>query len=184
MRKWIILLAVFSLCIAPLAAKGIKRGTPAEKRARIDTMAQETLDQLMAKSPGAKELYGKAVGYAVFDNLKLSLFITGGGGVGVAVNKTTGKRTYMKMGTAGLNVGLGGQKFQVVFLFQNMETFNDFVRHGWQADASANAVAGTAGANKGTTFRNGMAVYQLTEGGLMIQADVSGTKYWKSKKLN
>jgi lipid-binding SYLF domain-containing protein len=184
MRKLIILLAVFSLCIAPLAAKGVKRGTPAEKKARIDTMAQETLNDLVADSPGAQELLGKAVGYAVFDNLKLSLFISGGGGVGVAVNKNSGQRTYMKMGTAGLNIGLGGQKFQVVFLFQNMKTFNSFIDHGWQADANANAVAGTAGANKGTTFRNGMAVYQITQGGLMLQADVAGTKYWKSKKLN
>jgi hypothetical protein len=29
-----------------------------------------------------------------------------------------------------------------------------------------------------------MAFYQLTEGGLMLQADISGTKYWKNKKLN
>ena len=51
----------------------------------------------------------------------------------------------------------------------------------WEAEASANAVAGDKGANAGTVFRNGMAVYQLTEAGLMVQADISGTKYWKSK---
>jgi len=27
-------------------------------------------------------------------------------------------------------------------------------------------------------------VYTLTTAGLMLQADLSGTKYWKSKKLN
>ena len=27
-------------------------------------------------------------------------------------------------------------------------------------------------------------IRELTEGGLMLQADISGTKYWKHKKLN
>jgi len=57
-------------------------------------------------------------------------------------------------------------------------------RKATKAEGSANAVAGTAGANKQAEFTNGMAVYQLTEGGLMLQADISGTKYWKNKKLD
>ena len=38
--------------------------------------------------------------------------------------------------------------------------------------------------NAETTFRNGLAVYQLTGTGLMLQADIAGTKYWKNRKLN
>jgi lipid-binding SYLF domain-containing protein len=154
------------------------------KRQKIDAMAKESLDTLFAEAEKSKALFDQAYGYAVFDNLKISLGVTGGGGVGVAVNKSSGARTYMKMGTGGLNLGLGGQKYQVVFLFQDAKTFNSFVEKGWKAEGSANAVAGTAGANAGANFTNGMAVYQLTEGGLMLQADISGTKYWKNKKLN
>jgi len=154
------------------------------KRQKIDATAKESLETLFAEAEKSRTLYDQAYGYAVFDNLKISLGITGGGGVGVAVNKSTGQRTYMKMGTGGLNVGLGGQKYQVVFLFQDAKTFNSFVEKGWKAEGSANAVAGTAGANAQTNFTNGMAFYQLTEGGLMLQADISGTKYWKYKKLN
>ena len=29
-----------------------------------------------------------------------------------------------------------------------------------------------------------MAVYQLTEAGVMLALDFTGTKYWKSKELN
>ena len=29
-----------------------------------------------------------------------------------------------------------------------------------------------------------MAYWVLSEGGLMIQADITGTKYWKYEKLN
>jgi lipid-binding SYLF domain-containing protein len=154
------------------------------KREETNLMAKETLARLFEESPSAKELFDKTYGYAVFSNLKVSIGITGGGGSGVAVNKETDERTYMNMGTGGLNLGLGAQKYQVVFFFQTEKPFRYFVDKGWKADASANAVAGTKGANVDAQFINGMAVYQLTQAGLMLQADISGTKYWKNDKLN
>ena len=35
-----------------------------------------------------------------------------------------------------------------------------------------------------TNFVNGLAIYQLTEKGLMLNADIAGTKYWLNDKLN
>jgi len=156
----------------------------AEKRAKIQQNTKEALAGLFKESPKAKELYGKAYGYAVFSNTKVSLGLTGGGGSGEAVVKGTGAKTYMRMGTAGLNLGLGAQKYKVVFLFEDSISFKSFVDKGWQAEGGANAVAGTAGANADPSFRQGMAVFTLTDGGLMLQADISGTKYWKSDDLN
>jgi lipid-binding SYLF domain-containing protein len=155
----------------------------AEKRAKIDGIASEALDSLFEQSPKAKELSEQAYGYAVFDNWKFAFGVSGGGGHGVAV-ANDGARTYMKMGTGGVGLGLGGQKYQVIFLIQDEKTFNSFVNVGWQADASASAAAGTEGASAASSFVNGIAVYQLTEAGLMANADVTGTKYWKHKKLN
>jgi lipid-binding SYLF domain-containing protein len=153
-------------------------------RERLDAMAQESLNRLFERAPESNSLYQKAVAYAVFDVTKVSIGVTGGGGTGVAVDKGTGARTYMHMGTGGLNLGLGGQVFQLVFLFADSATFQQFLDVGWDASASANAVAGRAGANAEASFQNGFAVYTLTDAGLMLQADLSGTKYWKSKKLN
>lgn len=168
--------------VATDAAAGEKKKQ--KKRDKSDRIASETLKELFAKEPTAKSLHDKAYGYAVFSNVKVSLGVTAGGGNGVAVNKETGARTYMNMGTAGLNLGLGGQRYYVVFFFETEERFNEFVENGWEADASANAAAGKHGANAEATFRNGMAFYQLTGAGLMLQADISGTKYWKDKDLN
>jgi lipid-binding SYLF domain-containing protein len=154
------------------------------KRMKIDETADEALKELFAESGKAKDLYEEAYGYAVFDNLKVAIGISGGGGNGVAVDKGSGARKYMKMGTVGIGLGLGGTKYQVVFLFQDSTTFNNFVEKGWQADAGAAAVAGTASADVKTGFVNGLAIYQLTEKGLMAAADIAGTKYWKNKKLN
>jgi lipid-binding SYLF domain-containing protein len=171
------------------------RGNAEDKREKIDAIAKDALNVVLEKRARAKQLFDKAYGYAVFDNVKISLMISGGGGRGVAVERGSGNRTYMSMGTAGLNIGLGAQKYQVIFLFEDKATFEDFVNKGWQADANANAVAGTkganaeaaagsAGANVEAAFEGGMALFQITEAGLMLQADIAGTKFWKNKKLN
>jgi len=165
-------------------AAGAGRGSRRDLKKEIDTVAADALATLFEKNADSKELYDKAHGYAVFDNLKIAFGLSGGGGSGVAVDKAAGTRTYMKMGTGGVGFGLGGQKYQVIFFFQNESTYTNFIEKGWQADASAKAAAGTSGANVKTGFRNGIAIYQLTEKGLMASADVAGTKYWKNKKLN
>ena len=140
--------------------------------------------QLLKDNPKAKELFDKAYGWAAFDNLKLGFFFSGGGGKGVAVNKKTGHKTYMEMGTAGFGLSFGGKKYQVVFLFQDSKTFNSFVNEGWQATAEASATAGKEGSGSQTNFVNGVAVYQLDTKGLMASADISGTKYSKDDDLN
>ncbi len=176
-------LALVVSCVEAVAQDSTKSKTQ-RKRETIDSMAQGALDDLFAKDKHAKELYDLSYGYAVFSGVKVMFGVSGGGGSGVAVVKNTGQRVYMKMGTGGLGIGLGGQKSQVVFLFQDRKTVEDFIYNGWQGDASANAVAGTAGANAATSFTKGMVIYQITESGLMLKADAAGTKYWVDKKLN
>jgi lipid-binding SYLF domain-containing protein len=187
MKRWVAVLSILMLAVSlqgAAFAEGETKTKYNKKRGKIDQNERETLERLFEKSDRAKRLYDRAVAYAVFDNTKVSIGVTGGGGAGVAVDRRSGQRTYMKMGTAGLNVGLGAQVYQIVFLFEDEETFDSFINKGWEAGTSANAVAGKAGANAEASFTKGMAVYQLTEGGLMLQADISGTKYWKYKKLN
>jgi len=154
------------------------------KRVKIDEMSAAVLEQVMNTNWKAQELFETAYGWAAFDNLKIAFLISGGGGNGVAIKKETGERTYMKMGTGGIGLGIGGQSYQVLFFFQDEKTFFNFVEKGWKADASAQAAAGKDGANATTGFVNGVAVWQITDKGLMASADISGTKYWKNKKLN
>ena len=194
MRKFLlsfsILMGLTAMVVAPVLAADDDdkdddgKVSPAEKREKIDAVSKEALDTVFAKDPNSKKLFEKAYGYAVFDNLKLSLLLSTARGAGEAVKKSDGSKTYMKMGSVGLNIGLGGQKCQIIFFFETKDVFDKFVEKGWQAESGANAVAGTAGANAGVTFKNGMAVYQITEKGLMLQADINGTKYYKDKKLN
>jgi len=154
------------------------------KRLKINEMADAALETVMNGNWKAEELFETAYGWAAFDNLKIAFLLSGGGGNGMAIRKESGERIYMKMGTAGIGLGIGGQSYQVIFFFQDERTFHNFVEKGWKADASAQAAAGKDGANATTGFVNGVAVWQITDKGLMASADISGTKYWKNKKLN
>jgi lipid-binding SYLF domain-containing protein len=193
MKRWIGPLIAIGLCFFAVVAvvdaqeesgegwESLKRES---KRMKIDEMADLALKKVLAGNDKAERLYEMSYGWAAFDNLKLAFVFSGGGGNGVAVNKNTGEHTFMKMGTVGVGLGLGANKYQVVFLFQDEHSFANFVDKGWQADAGASAVAGKAGAEVKTDFVNGLAIYQVTDTGLMAHADIAGTKYWKNKKLN
>ena len=177
-----------------------KEAKAEKKRDELDEMADETLEKLFEESLGAEDLFDKSYGYAVFDNRKTSLMISTGGGKGIAVERDTGDKTYMRMAAAGLNLGVGLSFYQVVFLFEDKDTFTNFVEKGWEVGAGADVTGGEKGtsakasatttgdaavaAHKSAVFSEGMAVFQFTEKGLMLQADISGTKSWKYDKLN
>jgi len=177
------ILVVLFIAAAPATVEATEQGR-VDRRAAIDTMAWDTMERLFMENDSARALATHAKGWAVFDSFKAAFIVSGGGGVGVAVDEDSGERTYMKMGTGGIGLGVGGQSYQVVFLFEDRATLRRFVDKGWAADASANAVAGTSGRNHDASFNHGVAVFQLTNKGLMAQVDISGTKYWKHRKLN
>jgi lipid-binding SYLF domain-containing protein len=158
--------------------------SPAEARREIDRMAEAALNKLFGRSPEARRQFEEAAGYAVFDTRKFSFMITTGFGAGVAVDKATGERTYMKMATGGVNIGAGVKYFQVVFLFPDKATFRQFVENGWSADTDASALGGKEGIGGGLRLANGVLVYEVSDTGVALSASLAGTKYWKDDKLN
>lgn len=101
----------------------------------------------------------------------------------MAVDKTTEKRTYMNMFGMGVALGLGGKFYQQVVLFESKQDFDTFVNEGWEATSEASAVAGEDAEEFSAQFNSGVAVYQLNSKGLLIDANVSGSKYWVNEEL-
>jgi lipid-binding SYLF domain-containing protein len=156
----------------------------AATRERVDANAQETLKELFEENEGAKKLYDKAAGYAVFSGTKAGFVVSGGGGVGVAVDKKTRQRTYMKMGSAGVGLSFGARRYDLVILFETPKHLANFVQGGWDSSATAEATAGTESKGVGSTFFEGIAIFRMTNRGLMANADVSGTRFWVAEDLN
>lgn len=176
------LLVAAALTLSTGAALAQGSGEAQQRRQEIDSNAQVVLDELLMQE-GARDLYGRAVGYAVFTVTKGGFIVSGGGGNGVAVDKGTGQRTYMRMGTAGVGLGIGGQRYSLIMLFETKDRLDKFIAGGWDSRATAEAAAGKEGVAVQSSFFDGVAFYQITEKGLMAQADVSGTKFWVNDEL-
>lgn len=170
-------------CIAPVG------DTPEQKRQAIQRMHDETLSQLYSQRPAAKEILAKAAGYAVFSNVSAHyLFVGGAGGYGLAVDRSSGRKTYMKMAQFDLGLGLGVQDIRVVFIFHSARATNNFVNRGWefggQADAAAKARDKGAAASGEISIDAETSMYTMTESGLIAKVNLAGTKYWQDEVLN
>ena len=181
----VVVLAVLFVggCVSP---QGV---STQDKRQAILQMRSETLAKLYEIEPYAKTRIGKSVGYAVFSNVGVNLILlSAASGYGVVEDKVTGKRTYMKMASGGLGIGLGVKDFRGIFVFTSRDALEQFVNSGW--DASAQVDAAAKAGEKGGAWAGavdvapGIKLYQITEYGLALQATIQGTKYWKDAELN
>ncbi len=177
---------LFAILLCGCASKDIR--LTQEKRQAVLNMREEVLDELYTISPEAKAEISKAPGYAVFSNANVNIIFVGfGGGYGVFKDNKSGKDTFLKMGQAGLGIGVGVKDFRAVFVFKNRSTIERFLRDGWEFSSSADAAAklGNNGSDRGGAAEiDGIEVYQITKIGLALQASVYGTKYWKDNELN
>ncbi len=116
--------------------------------------------------------------------------MTGTGGTGVAMpttalnNPSPSNATYMHVGGAGIGLTAGASNYKLIMLFKDQNTYRQFVNGQWSGASSAQATAGKKGATSEAAWHDGVKVYRMTDGGLMAGVDVSGMKFWPSKKLN
>lgn len=154
--------------------------------------------EVFKKSPAVQTFFKNAYGYAVFPSVG-----KGGIGIGGAYGKGQLYRGGKATGTAKLfkaTIGfqLGGQVFSEIIFFQDKRAYDDFTSGEFEFDATASAVAitagvqakagtegATAGASAGpatgtqakTNYRKGMAIFVHTKGGLMYEAAIGGQKF-------
>ncbi|WP_281994557.1 hypothetical protein [Ruegeria faecimaris] len=161
--------------------------TPEETRAKLDTLATQILDQLLAENPEAHALYEVCAGYAVFDSRKVTVFpVSAGYGRGVAVSKDTGQHTYMNMGTGGVGgaIGIGGFESKFVIMFETPADLDKFITQGYDATAETGAMYGDENTTETVRFTDGRSFFELSKKGWRVAAGASGSKFWKSPELN
>lgn len=153
---------------------------------------------IFKKSDATTSFFKTCYGYAVFPTV-------GKGGIGIGGAYGKG-RVYKKGTVTGsvslvkLSIGfqLGGQAFSEIIFFQDKRSYTEFISGDFEFDASASAVAitagvqakagtegATAGASAGpatgehadTSYFKGMAVFVHTKGGLMYEAAIGGQKF-------
>jgi lipid-binding SYLF domain-containing protein len=156
------------------------------------------------KSEAVQPFFKNSYGYAVFPTVgKAGIGIGGSYGTGqvYAQGKVTGETSLIK---ATFGFQLGGQAFSQMIFFEDKRAYDEFTSGEFEFDASASAVAITAGvqAKAGTegatasasagpatgaqakaSYHKGMVVFVHAKGGLMYEATIGGQKFnFKPKK--
>ena len=150
------------------------------------------------KSPQVKPFFKNAYGYAVFPVVgKGGFFIGGGYGKGKVYRRgaVTGTASVIE-GSIGFQAG--GQAYSEIVFFQDKRAYTEFTSGSFEFDATASAVAitagvqaqaGTAGTSAGASagpatgeqvsggYTKGMAVFLHAKGGLMYEASIGGQKF-------
>ena len=184
--KYLIMIAVALVYFLPVQARAQSN---ADQISAIHKMEHDTLARLYAERPGTRSEIRDAVGYAVFSSGELAiLWVSAGYGHGIAHSNSGGNDTFMKMAKVGVGLGLGAKDFNTVFVFHDPAAFHNFITTGLDLSGTADvaAKAGTSGGSfsGGADVLAKTNVYQLTDTGLMAQAMLQGTKYWRDDILN
>jgi len=163
----------------------------------------DTMD-VFKKSEVVQPFFKNAYGYAVFPTIgKGGIGIGGSYGTGQVYQggKVTGEVSVIK-GSIGFQ--FGGQAFSQMIFFEDKRAYDEFTSGEFEFDATASAVAitagaqakaGTEGASAGasagpatgaqakTSYYKGMVVFTHAKGGLMYEASIGGQKFtFKPKK--
>jgi lipid-binding SYLF domain-containing protein len=150
----------------------------------LEKNANEALDKMLEKTPKLETFKNKAYGFVVFPKItKAGIGIGGAAGKGIVYqdNNIVGSS---KLKQASIGLQLGGQQYSEVIFFENKEAFEHFTNGNLKFDAQASAVALTEGASIDVAYKNGVAVFTQTKGGLMYEASIGGQHFTFKAKNN
>jgi lipid-binding SYLF domain-containing protein len=152
-------------------------------RSALATEAKAALDTLNKIQPGTQRLANQAVATLVFPSVtKAGLGIGGLYGDGVMFEK--GQPTgYFNIAGGTFGFQIGAQTFSEAYFFNNQAALDTFRKTmGFQAGASASAVAASYGGNgeiSTETLQKPVVVVTWGQSGLMAGATIEGAKITK-----
>lgn len=149
--------------------------TPSDDRMLRESRA--VLDQFVSEDPGLRDWVSNAYGYVVFPEIAKGGFWIGGGfGRGVVFERgePMGRATTSQ---ATIGAQIGAQTYSQVIFFRDQAALRTFQRGNLEFSAQATAVAATAGAAATTSYERGVAVFNMTRGGLMAEASIGGQRF-------
>jgi lipid-binding SYLF domain-containing protein len=173
------------------ATSKLSAADQAAKQATIREMRDETLKRLFADKPEVKDEIAKAEGYAVFDatQTNLVLLVTSKGG-GMIVDNANQKETFMMMAKIGTGPGIGRKVFKQILVFKSRALLEQFASVGADVSVSGDAMVKLSNERKGLvldgtiSLNPNLSVYQITEKGLLLQANWGGVAYLPDNDLN
>lgn len=143
----------------------------------LQTKVEEARKQFLERDPTMEDLFKDSYAYVLFPRVK-----KGGAGIGGAHGKGLVFRDGQKVARSSLSqatIGfqLGGKVFSEVIFFEDAEAFEDFQGGDFELSAQASAVVAAEGVAANARYRRGVAIFTMSQGGLMYEASVGGQKF-------
>ena len=141
----------------------------AKNRAAFMEESQAALSWFQSNVPGLSAQIDRSVGYVIFPGVAQWGIMFGGGRSG---RGTLNRPDHSQIGWAAINTGsiglqVGVQGFKLLLVIQDEVTLQKFMDNQLQGGATGVAVLGEAGGSATAPFRNGIAMYQGANTGLM-----------------
>jgi hypothetical protein len=173
-------LAIF-IALALLGAGGcasIPGKTREEQATAIEELEQKTLVDVQKQAPHSTAELDSCVGYVIMNNKLTKIPLVGvGAGYGVALDKITGQRTYLRMRRFDIGAGWGVRGIRPVLIFHDAGKFRRYIKGGFEAKVGAEASAkvgekGGAGGGGGQAAKDdpGYTSYLITDTGVSATA--------------
>lgn len=160
-----------------------QQGSSMTKRQAIDANTDETLNKLYQQAKGSRELIAKAKGVLVFPSVLTAGFVVGGAYGEGELRVGNEQAGYYKTMTGSVGFQAGAQSKALIFLFMTQESLDHFRQgNGWTAGVDANVAILTIGADGSVdteTAKAPVVGFVLTNGGLMFNVSLQGTKVSK-----
>jgi lipid-binding SYLF domain-containing protein len=152
-------------------------GYAAQTDTQLVNDARQTAALYRQKDPSIDAFFRRSVAYVVFPGI-------GKGGLGIGAAHGTGilfenggAVGKVSMNQVSVGVQAGGQEFSQIVFYQTEKTVAELKLGKAELAGNLSAVALKQGAAADAQFKNGVAVFTATKGGLMLEASVGGQKF-------
>ncbi|WP_053991511.1 YSC84-related protein [Mangrovimonas sp. TPBH4] len=147
------------------------------KDQKIIEEADKAVATLLEVNPGLREYFDKSAGCVVFPNVgKGGLIIGGASGNGV-LYEYGHKKGMASVKEISVGAQIGGQALIEVIFFETKEEVDKFKESKFEFDAGISATALKEGKSLDVKYKDGVAVFTHTKGGLMAEVSVGGQKF-------
>ncbi|MHC4264406.1 MAG: lipid-binding SYLF domain-containing protein [Planctomycetota bacterium] len=149
-----------------------------ESKGVLTSEVREAIAVFKEKDPTIESFMAGSYGYAVLPKVFKGGFWVGGAyGKGHVFEQ--GKMVgFCDMSQATLGFTFGGEYFREIIFFRQKQDLDRFRTGEFSFSAQVTGVALTAGAAAKADYKDGMAVFVVTDKGLMIDASLGGQKFY------
>ncbi len=148
-----------------------------EDKEVLKSDVDEAIALMKAKDPSIQKFFDKSYGYAVVPKI-FKVAILAGGAYGKGEVYEQGVMIgYCDVKQVSGGASVGAEFYREIIFFRDEKDLNRFKKDEFTFSAQATALAIVWGAAAKADYKDGMAVFIMTDAGVMVDASLGGQKF-------